>query len=101
VAPGPSAEETPVPAARGDEFGLPEQWALQLGVFGQMENAVEIRDRAEKAGYHAVLQSVAGKSGTQHRVYIEPKLDRRALDRIAPEVERKLGIKGYVTRYYP
>jgi DedD protein len=90
-------DDKPVAPAGGDAFGLPEQWALQLGVFGQLENAIEVRQRAEKAGYHAILQSSGGK----HRVYVAPKLDKRAVERLAPEVERKLGIKGYVTRYYP
>ena len=99
--PAPQPEAPPVPAPHGDEYGLPEQWALQLGVFGQLENALEVREKAEQAGYHAILQSVAANGTTQHRVYIEPKLDRSALDSLLPEVERKLGIKGYVTRYRP
>jgi DedD protein len=90
-----------VPSATGDEYGLPEQWALQLGVFSQQDNAMEVRDRAEKAGYHAILQPVKADNGTRYRVYVAPKLDKRALERLAPEVEKKLGIKGYVTRYYP
>ena len=91
----------PVAAPAGDDYGLPVQWAMQLGVFADLDNAVEVRGKAEKAGFHAVLQSVSVKGSMQHRVYIEPKLDRRALDALLPEVQRKLGIKGYVTPYYP
>jgi DedD protein len=91
----------PAPSARGDEHGLPEQWALQLGVFGDIANAREVHARADAAGFHAVLQSVPVDGEVRHRVYVEPKLDRAALEPVAREVERKLGIKGYVTRYYP
>ena len=97
----PADDGKPVAAPAGDEYGLPVQWAMQLGVFTDLDNAVEVRDKAEQAGYHALLQSVAGKGATQHRVYIQPKLDRRALEALLPEVQRKLGIQGYVTRYYP
>lgn len=100
-----TAEKTgdagPVPPVRGDEHGLPEQWALQLGVFGDIANAREVHARADAAGFHAVLQSVPVDGEMRHRVYVEPKLDRAALGPVAREVERKLGIKGYVTRYYP
>lgn len=90
-----------VPSARADQHGLPEQWAVQLGVFGDIANAREVHARADAAGFHAVLQSVPVNGEIRHRVYVEPKLDRAALDQVAREVERKLGIKGYITRYYP
>ena len=92
---------TPVPPVRTDGAGLPEQWALQLGVFSDRGNAMELRSRAEKAGYHALVQTVGSGQARKYRVYAEPKLDRAAVQRAAVSVEQKLGIKGYVTRYYP
>ncbi|MFM7785392.1 MAG: SPOR domain-containing protein, partial [Gammaproteobacteria bacterium] len=86
---------------RNDRDGLPEQWVLQLGVFADRANAAELRARAEKAGYHALVQSVESGGRTQHRVLIEPKLDRSALERMLPDVQRRLGIRAYLTRYYP
>lgn len=91
----------PVPPVRTDAAGLPEQWAVQLGVFSDRENAMELRSRAEKAGYHALVQSVGSGQARKYRVYAEPKLDRAAAQRAAVSVQQKLGIKGYVTRYYP
>lgn len=90
-----------VPPARTDESGLPEQWALQLGVFSDRENAMELRARAETAGFHALVQPVGSGPGRRYRVFVEPKLDRAAVQRAATTVNQKLGIKGYVTRYYP
>jgi DedD protein len=95
------AEAKPVSRAATDASGLPVQWAVQLGVFGQLQNAQDIKRRAEQAGFHAILQSVRGADGVQYRVYVDPKLDRAAAVARAAEVERKLAVKGYVTRYYP
>ena len=97
----PAAPAPKVPAPVTDSRGLPEQWALQLGVFSARANALELRERAEKAGFHALVQPVGKGAGVRYRVYVAPKLDRAAVTRLAPDVQRKLGIKGYVTRYYP
>ncbi len=90
-----------VPPVRTDERGLPEQWALQLGVFSDRANAMELRARAEKAGLHALVQPVGNGPALRYRVYAEPRLDRASVQRAAASVQQKLGIKGYVTRYYP
>ena len=44
-----AAAVSAVPAPANDSHGLPEQWALQLGVFAARANALELRERAEKA----------------------------------------------------
>lgn len=99
----PLARPAPDPVApvRTDARALPEQWALQLGVFSARDNALELRARAEKAGFHALVQTVGSGPARRYRVYAEPKLDRAAVQRAAVSVQQKLGIKGYVTRYYP
>ena len=57
--------------------------------------------RAEQAGFHAIVQTVPTDSGTLHKVYVNPKLDRAEAQALAAQVEKKLAVKGYVTRYYP
>jgi len=94
-------DDKPVAKAAKDPSGLPVQWAVQLGVFSRLDNARDLKRRAEQAGFHAILQSVPGANGVQHRVYAEPKLDRADAQKLAAAVEKKLGVKGYVTRYYP
>jgi len=91
----------PIAQPGRDQFGLPEQWAVQLGVFGKQENAQELKARAERAGYHAILQITTADGARQYRVYAEPKLNRLDAQRVAANIEKSLGVKGYVTRYYP
>jgi DedD protein len=105
--PPPEAERRPderrvaETVARPDEQGLPVLWAVQLGVFSVIENAQELKKRAENAGYHAILQTVGGRGSKQYRVYVEPKLERGSADALRREVNAKLGVEGFVTRYYP
>ena len=80
---------------------LPLQWAVQLGAFSKAEAAQAIKRRAEQAGFHAIVQTVPTDSGTLHKVYVNPKLDRAEAQALAAQVEKKLAVKGYVTRYYP
>jgi DedD protein len=97
------AKPVPEPVAQParDQFGLPEQWAVQLGVFGKQENAQELKARAERAGYHAILQISSANGARQYRVFVEPKLNRLDAQRVSANIEKSLGVKGYVTRYYP
>ena len=74
---------------------------VQLGVFSDRANAMELKGRAEKAGFHALVQPVGNGPTLRFRVYAEPKLDRGGAVRAAAMVEQKIGIKGYVTRYFP
>lgn len=97
----PQKQATEPAPALLDQHGLPVQWAVQLGVFGKLENAQEIKRRAEKSGYHAILQTVSNGGVTQYRVYVDPKLDKQAAQKLAAEVEKNLALKGFVTRYYP
>ncbi len=88
-------------AAKDPASGLPVQWAVQLGAFSQLEAAQDVKRRAEQAGFHAILQPVSTATGTLHKVYVNPKLDRAEAQALAAEVKKKMAVDGYVTRYYP
>lgn len=84
-----------------DEFGLPVMWAVQVGSFGQLENAQELKQRLERSGYHVIVQSVDAGPQRLSRVFIDPKLDRRHADRLRDKVDGKFGTGAMVVRYYP
>lgn len=101
AAQGPKSQLRTVAPVTTDPGGLPQQWAVQLGVFSQLANARDLQQRANAAGFHAILQSSTHGGTQQHRVFVNPKLDRIDAEATAAEVHRKLGVDGYVTRYYP
>jgi DedD protein len=90
-----------IPEVEHDAYGLPLQWAVQLGVFSRIEGAQQSQQKAESQGFRVVMQTITGKEGAQYRVLVGPKLDRDAAEQLRRDIQRKLGVNGYVTRFAP
>jgi len=95
-APEPVAEEPPAeqdePAATSSSTGM---WAVQLGSFGNQENAERLAAELRKQGYAAFLSQVMTSDGQRHRVRIGPQKDRAAADAVAGSL-KKAGYDGKV-----
>jgi len=95
-APQPVAEEPPAaqdePAATSSSTGM---WAVQLGSFGNQENAERLAAELRKQGYAAFLSQVMTSDGQRHRVRIGPQKDRAAADAVAGSL-KKAGYDGKV-----
>jgi len=87
VAPKPAA---PKPAAASVGF------AVQLGAFGNAEEANRLRDRARAAGFSAFVEQVQTDKGTLSRVRVGPVADRADADGLRAQVSAKLGVNGIV-----
>ena len=89
-APQPVAEE-PVeqkpeqPAAQASTTGM---WAVQLGSFGNQENAERLAAELRKQGHAAFLSQVMTANGQLHRVRVGPQADRDAADAVAETLRR-------------
>ncbi len=95
------AEPTPVPAksatqepaaAAGSPTGM---WAVQLGSFGNQQNAERLAADLRKQGFAAFLSQLSTDSGQLHRVRIGPQKDRESAEAMAVRLE-KAGHKGQV-----
>ncbi|WP_312633167.1 SPOR domain-containing protein, partial [Escherichia coli] len=65
------APATPTaPAASGVGF------AVQLGAFGQANDANALRDKVRAAGFSAFVEQVRTEKGTLHRVRVGPVANR-------------------------
>ena len=94
-APEPVAEEPPAeqqPAATTSSTGM---WAVQLGSFGNQENAERLAAELRKQGHAAFLSQVMTSDGQRHRVRIGPQKDRAAAEAVAASL-RKAGHEGKV-----
>jgi cell division septation protein DedD len=85
----------PAPAAAGTGF------AVQLGAFGNAEEAARLRDRARAAGLHAFVESVRTDQGTLSRVRVGPVLTRAEADQLKAQVATKLGIADAIVKPHP
>ena len=88
TAPAVSSSSTPAASATG-------MWAVQLGSFGNQQNAERLAAELRKQGFAAFLGKLPAGSGDLHRVRIGPQKDREAAEAMAARLARA-GHKGQV-----
>jgi len=92
----PVAKPEPAkPAAAATGF------AVQLGAFGNAEEANKLRDRARAAGFSAFVEQVRTDKGTLNRVRIGPVVNRADADKLKGQVAAKLGIGDALVKPHP
>ena len=99
--PDPDPVSAPAPAepAKQDAAAAPKSatgmWAVQLGSFGNQQNAERLAADLRKQGYAAFLSQLSTGSGQLHRVRIGPQKDRESAEAMAARLA-KAGHKGQV-----
>ena len=84
--PAPASEAATPPstakveASAASETGM---WAVQLGSFGNRENAERLAADLRKQGYAAFLSQLSTSNGSLHRVRIGPQKDRTSAEATA------------------
>lgn len=93
AAPKPAEPAKPAAAATG--------FAVQLGAFGNAEEANKLRDRARAAGFSAFVEQVRTDKGTLNRVRIGPVVNRADADKLKAQVASKLGVADALVKPHP
>jgi DedD protein len=70
-------------------------WAVQLGSFGNQQNAERLAADLRKQGFAAFLSQLSTESGRLHRVRIGPQKDRESAEAMAAKLAAA-GHKGQV-----
>lgn len=89
--PAKSAAQEPA-AVSSSPTGM---WAVQLGSFGNQENAERLAADLRKQGFAAFLSQLSTGSGQLHRVRIGPQKDRESAEAMAARLA-KAGHEGQV-----
>lgn len=98
----PESRVSSVPQEPGlDAQGMPRAWVLQLGVFSQEQNALDLRNRLLAGGYRAFIQPAKAGQPRVYRVFVGPKMTRDQLAAEQRELERKFKIKPMVVPFAP
>lgn len=84
----PATKQTEVASTTG-------MWVVQLGSFGEQENAERLAADLRKQGFVAFLSRLSTSSGRLHRVRIGPQKDRKSAEAMAEKL-RKAGYSGQV-----
>ncbi len=90
-APQPVAEEAPADEpeqATPVESSTTGMWAVQLGSFGNQENAERLAAELRQQGHAAFLSQVMTGNGQLHRVRVGPQADRASADAVAETLKR-------------
>ena len=98
--PASRSEPNPVPTQPAPENAVATasstgMWAVQLGSFGDQENAERLAADLRKRGFAAFLSQLSTSSGQLHRVRIGPQKDRESAEAMAERLN-KTGHKGQV-----
>jgi cell division septation protein DedD len=100
--PSPSRSRRPPPASRrgAGHAGAPAAsgvgFAVQLGAFGQANDANALRDKVRAAGFSAFVEQVRTEKGTLHRVRVGPVANRADAEQLKAQVAAKVGVAGMV-----
>lgn len=74
-------------------------WVVQLGVYGNVKTAIDLREKLRKAGYSAFTEEVATPNGKALRVRVGPDLDRSVAQALRDRLAREMGHDGIVMAY--
>ena len=69
---------------------------MQLGAFGQANDASALRDKVRAAGFSAFVEQVRTEKGTLHRVRVGPVANRADAEQLKAQVAAKVGVAGMV-----
>jgi len=113
-----NTEATRLPASIDDVISLPEvqvikqqdtkdkpvkiadkmvRWFVQIGIFGQEENAIALQRKITKQGFPVIITTVSGQNGFLYRVKVGPELSRERAEKMKIKITKTNNIKGMVT----
>ena len=84
-----------------DAQGVPLAWILQVASVGKPDKAEELRSQLLQMGHKAYVKKIHRGETVLLRVYIGPKFERAALDKIKAGIDSRFGVESIVVRYTP
>lgn len=94
-----SAPTQPDTGGAGEfERSLEGAWVLQLGSFGNEDNARRLRDNVRERGYGAHLQEVVRDDQRFMRVFSGPFAEKEEAEKAKQVLDKEFGVKALVTK---
>lgn len=94
-----TAPAEPETGGEGDfERTLEGAWVLQLGSFGDEDNARRLRDNVRDRGYGAHLQEVDRDGQKLVRVFSGPFAEKEEAEKAKGVLDKAFGVKALVTK---
>ncbi len=105
VPPKPEPKPAPKPAAAAPRPAPPptpavqQAWVVQLGVYGNLKTAIDLREKLRKSGYSAFTEEIGTPHGKALRVRVGPELERAKAQALRDRLQRETGHDGIVMTY--
>ncbi len=74
-----------------------DRWFLQVGSFGQKENAAALQDKLRKQGFPASIMTVYGEKGALFKVRVGPELDKKRAEAMKVKLDKLNNIKSILS----
>jgi DedD protein len=86
-----------------DKDGIPVGWVIQVGSFGQHDNARKLKTRLQAKGFRAQVktQNASGGKSKYARVFVGPYIDQTIAQRDLEKIAKQLDLKPRLVRYSP
>jgi len=94
---GDQASESPVSETAEYERSLEGAWVVQLGSFGNSDNARRLRDQVREKGYGSHLQEVVRGDTTLTRVFSGPFASKSEAESAKRALDDAFGLNSLVT----
>ena len=94
-----AAPVLPAPASSAAPTASALKWAVQVGSFGQAENATSLRDQLVDDGYAAFLSNVKRDGKVVTRVAVGPFIEHAAAVRQKDALDRRYRVEAAVVRF--
>jgi DedD protein len=78
---------------------LDQAWVVQLGTFGNKENALKLRDKARAQGYSTHTTELQRDGKTLTRVFSGPFINREDADKVKALLDKKFAVKSIVVQF--
>ncbi|HDY81466.1 MAG TPA: hypothetical protein ENH48_00725 [Halieaceae bacterium] len=109
LAPAPIIAPQPVERTRSeqpqklalDADGVPVAWILQVASVSSADKADQLRQRLLKMDQKAYVKKVQRGGKDLYRVYIGPKFERAALEKMQAHIDAEFSVTSMIARYYP
>lgn len=80
---------------------LIKAWVVQLASFTDRKNAISLRNRLNKKGYHAFINESTSQGHSIIRVVVGPEIKREKADELAQQIYKDVKIHGLIVHHSP
>lgn len=74
-------------------------FALQVGTFGNLENAEKMRDKLRKAGYTTFVHKFTANDKSSFKVRIGPEVEHDVLNKIKKKIRKSHKIDAFIVNH--